>query len=55
MMGSRFGEEQIIEILREQKAGAKTRRSVDATGSRRRFSINGRLNAADLMCRRRAG
>lgn len=40
MKGSRFSEEQIIGVLREQEAGAKTQEVCRRQGSRTRPSTN---------------
>jgi hypothetical protein len=46
MKGSRFSEEQIIGVLREQEAGARTEEVAGATGSRARLFTSGRPSMA---------
>lgn len=47
MKRSRFKEEQIIGILREQEAGVALRRSAGVTASARRPSTSGRPGSAE--------
>ena len=55
MKGSRFSEEQIIGVLREHEAGAKTEEISGATGSRARPSTSGKQNTAGSTSQRHAG
>ena len=54
MKGSRFSEEQIIGVLREHEAGAKTEESAAATGSRARPFTSGKPSTAGSTYRKRA-
>lgn len=51
MKRSRFSEEQIIAILKEQEAGMATAQFAAATGSARRRFTSGRRSMAGLMSR----
>jgi hypothetical protein len=52
MKGSRFTAEQIIGILREQEAGAKTGEVCASTASAVRPSTSGRRSTAGWRCRK---
>lgn len=55
MRQSRFNEEQITGILREQEAGAKTVDMCRKQGSAARPSSSGRRSMVVWMCPRRGG
>jgi hypothetical protein len=56
MKGSRFSEEEIIGVLREQEAGAKNQQVCRRHGiSEATFYINGRLSTAGWRSRTRGG
>ena len=55
MRASRFNEEQIIALLREQKAGGKTADVVVSMGSTAPPSTSGSRDMGGWMCRMLAG
>jgi len=55
MKGSRFSEEQIIAVLREQEAGARTEEVCRRHGSRAQPFTSGSRSTAAWRCRMRDG